>query len=340
MSVRLPHFLCVGVLPLLALGLAQGPAPPPLPKDTLPKELDLAIPRGLPEERKDPAENPTTAEKAALGRRLFFEPRLSQDGTVACATCHQPDHGFAGKEPRAIGIRGQVGRRNAPSLFNRTLGAAHFWDGRAATLEEQALKPIEDPLEMGHSVAAVLAFLQKDESYASAFAKAFKDGVTKANLARALAAFERSLHFADSVYDAFIAADVAQINAEAKHGLWLFESKAGCWRCHSGPNFSDEQYRNTGVGWGQEPKDLGRYEVTKKEGDQGRFKTPTLRGAALTPPYMHDGSLATLEDVVKFYSRGGNANPHLDPALKPLDLSGEEEKNLVAFLKALSEKAK
>lgn len=328
---------------LLACGLsllALGGAPPPLPKDTLPPELDLTMPRGLPQKREEPAENRTTPEKAALGRKLFFEPRLSKDGTVACASCHNPAHGFASKEPRAVGIRGQVGRRNAPSLLNRSLGSAQFWDGRASALEEQALKPIEDPMEMDHSVAAVVEALKKDEAYAAAFRKVFPDGVTASNLAKALAAFERTLHHGDSVYDAFIAADVGQMGAEAKHGLWIFESKGLCWKCHNGPNFTDESFHNTGVSWGREPKDLGRYEVTKRQGDQGKFKTPTLRGAALTPPYMHDGSLATLEEVVKFYRQGGGANPHLDPALKPLDLSTEEEHDLVAFLKALSERAK
>lgn len=328
-------FLAV-LLPLVRW--AGPPAPPPLPKDTLPAALDPAsCPPGL-GERPETPNNPLTAAKVQLGRKLFFDPKLSKDGTVACASCHDPAHGFASKEPRAVGIRGQVGRRNAPSLLNRAFGTAQFWDGRAATLEEQALLPIEDPAELGHSLPAVLAYLKGDATYAKQFATAFPDGVTKENLAKALASFQRTLLHGDTPYDAFVAGDVGLLSGEAKHGLWLFESKGLCWKCHSGPNFTDELFHNTGVGWGQDPIDLGRFEVTKKFGDQGRFKTPTLRAVALSPPYMHDGSIATLEEVVKFYNRGGNRNPFLDPALKPLELTSEEEQSLVAFLRALSER--
>ena len=336
-----PPILAFVFLFLVCCAPSPPSAAPPLPKDTLPSDLDLStIPRGLAERPKAPADNPLTKEKVALGRRLFFEPRLSKDGTVACATCHDPAHGFASGSPRAVGIRGQVGRRNAPSLQNRAFGRVQFWDGRVSTLEEQALKPIEDPLEMDHSVAAAVAFLKKDESYSTQFAKAFPDGVSPANIGKAIAAFERTLLHGDSVYDAFIANDVAQMSPAAKYGLWLFESKSQCWRCHNGTNFSDEQFHNTGISWGKEPLDLGRYEITKKAGDEGKFKTPTLRGLVHTAPYMHDGSMATLEEVVRYYNKGGNPNPQLDPALRPLELGEEEVQALVAFLKALSEPAK
>jgi cytochrome c peroxidase len=221
-------------------------------------------------------------------------------------------------------------------LLNRAYGTSFFWDGRESTLEGQALRPIEDPAEMGSTLAAVLGRLRADSTYKVQFEAAFSDGVTAANLGRALASFERVLLRGDSAVDRFRRQGNTQaLTQSERHGLWLYESKGRCWRCHSGANFTDETYHNTGVSWGKVPADLGRYAVTKKEADRGRFKTPTLRGVALTEPYMHDGSLATLEDVVEFYNRGGGANPNLDSALAPLNLSKDEVRDLVAFLKAL-----
>jgi cytochrome c peroxidase len=323
---------------LLAFGLAAlgGDSPAPVPRDTLPATLSLDdVPLGLgplPVSR----EAPRSEARLGLGRRLFFDPILSADGTVACASCHQPAHGFAGGEARPRGIRGQRTARRAPTLFNRAYGTAFFWDGREATLEAQALRPIADPAEMGSQVAEVLRRLRADRDYATRFEAAFPDGVTAANLGTALAAFERVLLRGDSRVDRFRRqGDHAALTPEERHGLWLYESKGRCWRCHSGPNFSDEQFHNTGVSWGKEPPDLGRYQVTKRDGDRGKFKTPTLRGVILTAPYMHDGSLPTLEDVVAFYNRGGGANPHRDPELGPLGLTPDEVRSLAAFLKAL-----
>lgn len=320
----------------LAAAAAGAPPPPPRPADTLPAVLALdAVPLGL-GERPVPADNPLTEARVRLGRRLFFDPVLSADGTLACASCHQPEHGFASPEGRPHGIRGQRIARRAPSLFNRAYGTVFFWDGRAASLEEQALQPIANPAELGSSVEEAVRRLRDHQAYRAQFESAFPDGVTAANLGRALAGFERVLLRGDSVVDRFRRrGEHAALTAEQRHGLWLYESKGGCWRCHGGPNFSDEQYHNTGVSWGKEPLDLGRYAVTKQDADRGRFKTPTLRGVALTAPYMHDGSLATLEDVVAFYGKGGGANPHRDPALAPLNLSKDEVRDLVAFLKAL-----
>jgi cytochrome c peroxidase len=323
---------------LLVCCLAAVPAgPPALPKDTLPERLPLdTVPLGLPAERPAPKDNPLTEAKVRLGRRLFFDPILSGDGRVACASCHRPDHGFAGPEPRAVGAGGRVGTRNAPSLLNRAFGAAFFWDGRAASLEEQALHPIESPLEMGSSVPDALKRLGAHKEYPAAFRAAFGDGVSAANLARALASFERVLLAGDSRVDRFRAGKFGVLTDSERQGLWLFESRGGCWRCHSGQNFSDEAYHNTGVAWGGAPADLGRHAVTRQEADRGRFKTPSLRGVARTAPYMHDGSVATLEEVVEYYNRGGNKNPHLDPLMRPLGLSKRDVADLVAFLKALS----
>jgi cytochrome c peroxidase len=211
---------------------------------------------------------------------------------------------------------------------------AFFWDGRAGSLEEQALEPIANPDEMGSSVADAVARLKADAGHRGRFAAAFDDGVTAANLGRALASFERALLRGDSPIDRFRERGQRDAMTDAeRHGLWLYESRGQCWRCHPGKNFTDEAFHNTGVGWGG--ADVGRQAVTKREADRGRYKTPTLRGVRLTGPYMHDGSLKTLEEVVEFYNKGGGANPGLDPVVRPLGLSKEELADLVAFLKAL-----
>jgi cytochrome c peroxidase len=328
--------LGTGVLVAALAAARAADAPSPLPRDTLPASLALNdVPLGL-GTRQVPADNPLTDARVRLGRRLFFDPLLSADRTVACVSCHQPEHGFASPAARGRGIRGQTTPRKPPSLFNRAYGTAFFWDGRAATLEEQALQPIDNPTELGTGVAEVVRRLRADDDYRGRFEAAFPDGVTAANVGRALAAFERLLLRGNSKVDRFRrSGDHEALTAAERHGLWLYESKGRCWRCHTGANFTDEHYHNTGVSWGKEPLDLGRFAVTKDEADRGKFKTPTLRGVSLTGPYMHDGSLATLQDVVKFYNKGGGTNPHLDPALAPLGLSKDEVRDLVAFLEAL-----
>ena len=322
------------LVPILLGAVASAAEPPLVPKDTLPETLSLdALPLGL-GKRTVPADNPLTADRVALGRKLFFDPILSADKTVACATCHRPELGFAGVGARAVGVRGKEGPRRAPTLLNRGFGTAFFWDGRAKTLEEQALEPISNPVEMGSKVADAVAKLKADDDYRKRFAAAFDDGVTAANLGKALAGFERTLVRGDSPVDRFrLKSDHEALTATERHGLWLYESKGACWKCHGGGNFTDDGFRNTGVSWGG--ADLGRFAATKKDADKGRFKTPTLRGVKLRPPFMHDGSLDTLEAVVEFYSRGGGKNPHLDPLVKPLDLTADEKRALVAFLKAL-----
>jgi cytochrome c peroxidase len=277
-----------------------------------------------------------TEARVQLGRSLFFDPILSADNTVACASCHQPEHGFSSGEAKPRGIKGQQTTRKAPSLFNRAYGSSFFWDGRETTLEAQALRPIEHPAELGSKVAEVVKRLQGHKDYKARFEEAYEGGVTAVNLGKALASFERVLLRGDSAIDRFRRkGDVAALRAEQRHGLWLYESKARCWRCHSGANFTDEQFHNTGVSWAKEPLDLGRFAITKRDADRGKFKTPTLRGVVLTGPYMHDGNLKTLEDVVEFYNSGGGANPHRDPILEPLGLTKEDLRDLVAFLKAL-----
>ena len=320
---------------LIAFAL-RADMPSPVAKDTLPADLPMdKVPIGLPE-RDVPKDNLLSAERVRLGRQLFFDTILSADQSVACASCHSPEHGFAGAGERPRGIRGQQTQRKAPSLLNRAYGSTFFWDGRAKSLEEQALRPIEDPTEMGSKLPEVLKRLEQHADYKVKFEQAFSDGVTAANLSKALASFERVLLRGDSPVDRFREkGQRSAMTALELHGQWIYESKGGCWKCHSGHNFTDEQFHNTGVSWGKEPLDLGRFSITKQEADRGKFKTPTLRGVVLTAPYMHDGSMKTLDEVVEFYSKGGGKNSNLDPLLVPLNLSKEEQQALVAFLKAL-----
>lgn len=307
-----------------------------LPQDRLPEQWSTAKMLGLSELAGPSAPSAATSDQARLGRKLFFDARLSRDGTLSCASCHDPSHGFASPDPRAIGVAGRTGERHAPALVNRGFGKAFFWDGREATLESQALRPVENPLELDLSLAEMLTRLEADGEYKSLFEKTFPDGLTTENVARAIAEFERLIVIADSPVDRFLAGEVERLSESARQGLWLFESKAGCWKCHSGPNFTDEAYHNTGVNWGKTPLDAGRQAVTKSEEDRGRFKTPTLRGIARSAPYMHDGGLASLADVVEFYNQGGVKNPRLDPVIKPLGLSSSDKEHLVAFLEAVS----
>jgi len=317
---------CFAVLVSVLLAFAADPPSP---------DADLQrIPRGLASRPQTPADNPLSPEKVALGKRLFSDPILSADRTVSCATCHLPDRSFAGPDQLAIGVRGQKNRRNAPTLLNVAYAPALFWDGRAATLEEQALQPIADPREMASSPDEAVDRLRADASYVAQFRTALGGPVTKENLARALASFERTLLSGDNAVDRFRAGQVADLNEDAKQGLWLFEGRGGCWKCHSGSTMTDGRFHNTGIGWGG--GDLGRYEVTQRDLDRGAFKTPTLRDVARTAPYMHDGSIATLEEVVRYYGKGGNSNPHLDRDLKPIEFSDADVRHLVAFLKALS----
>jgi cytochrome c peroxidase len=330
-------FACVSAV-IALWSAAHGELPPAVPADSLPAQLSLnAIPLGLDASRPVPKDNPLTEAKVRLGRKLFFDPILSADGTVACASCHAPTHGFAGPARLAVGVAGKQGTRNAPSLLNRAYGTSFFWDGRETTLEGQALHPIASPSEMGSNVADAVKRLQGHKDYPAQFAAAFVDGLTAANLARALASFERVLLSGNTRVDRFRSGEIHALTEGERHGLWLYESRAGCWRCHSGGNFTDEDFHNTGVSWGKAPADPGRYLVTRQESDRGRFKTPSLRGLTATAPYMHDGSIATLEEVVEFYSRGAGKNANLDPAVVPLGLSPTDVKDLVAFLKALSD---
>lgn len=273
---------------------------------------------------------------ARLGERLFFDPVLSVDRSVSCSSCHDPDRNFADAVPRSEGVLGRRTLRNTPTLVNRVHGESFMWDGRFDSLEEQVLQPIENELEMGLPVADAVARLATDATWSDGFERAFGGAPTRDRLAAALAAYVRTIRIDEGPVDRFRAGDYGALTDEERLGLWFFESRGRCWRCHSGANFTDESFHNTGVGAVSGRPEAGREAVTGVAADRGRFKTPTLRGVAKTAPYMHGGSLATLEEVVRYYRRGGDANDHLDPRLQPIEMSERDVQNLVRFLEALS----
>jgi len=291
-------------------------------------------PKGLPKMPAPPGYTPTEP-MFALGRRLFHDGILSRDRSVSCATCHPQDRGFASPDALPLGIDGQRALRHAPALWNRGYATLQRWDGASATLEQFVLEPIADAREMGHSVDGAVQRLRQDEGYRAAFVDAFGRQPDEQALQRALATFVRGIVAGDAPYDRFLAGDAAAMTAEQRRGQWIFESKGSCWKCHTPPLFTDESFHNTGVGVVDGRLEPGRAKVTGDERDAGRWKTPTLRGVRLTAPFMHDGSLATLEDVVAFYARGGNANDNLDRRMQALELDEAEQRALVAFLRSL-----
>ncbi len=297
----------------------------------------LELPLGLQKEvAYIPPDNPLTSKKIDLGRQLYFDGRLSADGTVSCATCHAPDKGFSDGRPTSTGIKGQVGKRNAPVTFNRIFSQEQFWDGRSPSLEDQALGPVQNPIEMGHTLKGMVATLSAIKGYREQFRQVFGTKVTASGVAKAIAAFERSLVCGNSAFDRYEDGDDAALSERELRGLDLFREKGSCVRCHTGFALTDERYHNIGVGFDKPNPDLGRYDVTKKESDKGAFKTPTLRNIAASAPYLHDGSAKTLEDVIEFYDKGGIKNPNLSDEIKPLNLTTTEKAELVAFLESLS----
>jgi cytochrome c peroxidase len=322
-----------------------------------------------------PADNPSSKEKIALGRKLFFDKRLSSDGSVACATCHDPLHAFADGRGKATsaGVGGALGARNAPTALNAAFLSAQFWDGRAATLEEQAVQPLINPIEHGFADhAAVVARLREVGDYAEPFRSAFgSDEITIAGVGQAVASFERELVEVSAPIDRFLAGDASAIPEDAKRGWELFNGKARCNTCHgwveSFPLFTDDDFHNIGVGTkavdfaaasraaaaavdagksidqlavgDAEKSALGRFLVTREQRHLGAFKTPQLRNVARTAPYMHDGSQTTLADVIAFYDKGGEANPYLDGGMRPLALTEQERADLVALLQTFTSDA-
>ncbi len=335
-------------------------------------KFEIKVPKGIPAdlyEQLIPKDNPMTAEKVALGEKLFFDKRLSVDKTLSCATCHDPASAFAESNMVGIGIEMKKGARNSPTILNAMFNELQFWDGRAPSLEEQSKLPIINPIEMGmkdHTV--VVQRVREAKEYAPMFAKAFpNEGINIDTIAKAIASFERTQLSGDSPFDRFITGDQNAISESAKRGWDLFNHKARCISCHafnpSLPFFSDFKFHNIGVAAkdvnfsqlarrarqvGDDPKaidelalqqgfsELGRYLVTKQLRDVGAFKTSMLRDIELTAPYMHNGSEKTLLDVVNFYDKGGELNPNLDGGMRPLKLTDAEKADLVEFMKALT----
>ena len=295
------------------------------------------VPLGLPPVAV-PADNPMTAEKIELGKMLYFDKRVSKDGTVSCASCHDPKMAWAEHTPTSTGIRGQLGGRNSPSVINSAYAPAQFWDGRAATLEDQAVGPVGNPIEMGHSMESVVAMLKTIPEYEQRFQKVFGTGVTEKGFAQAIAAFERTVLSGNSPYDRFtVNHDATALTDAQKRGKDLFEDN--CSMCHTPPVFSNYRYYNVGIGMDKPHPDQGRKDVTKRDADMGKFRVPALREVANTAPYFHDGSVAKLEDAVAIMAGGGKDNPNLSPAVKSIrdaKLSADDQKAIVEFLHALS----
>jgi cytochrome c peroxidase len=320
-----------------------------------------------------PEDNVPNAARIALGRKLYFDPKLSRDGTVACATCHDATRSFTDLRPASEGIGGKVGRRNSPTTMNAALLQSQFWDGRAGRLEDQAVLPIINSIEMGQpDGAAVMTAIAGDPSYAPMFQAAYGRAPTFEDVGRALASFERTLIFIDAPFDRWLRGEASAISDEAKRGFVLYNGKARCQTCHplnaANPIGSDGRFHNIGVSarhqdftalaakalehlakngsmatidelaLGSDTSELGRFVVTRLESDIGGFRTSQVRNVGITGPYMHDGSLTTLWDVMDHYNKGGEPNAYLDGGIEPLALSETEIDEVVAFLFTLTDR--
>jgi cytochrome c peroxidase len=294
-------------------------------------DFKLALPAGLQEDAAQiPDDNPITPQKIALGKKFFWDKRWSASGTVACVSCHRPDHGWSDPRRFSMDFAGQPTPRHAPTIINRLFSDEQHWSGLRPSLEEQA------GLDVNRSDEKVMQQLGSIPSYRTEFRAVFGRDFDPAGVAQAIAAYVRTILSGDSPYDRFQAGDRSAMSESAQRGLRLFEGKAMCSRCHAGFNFTGESYRNIGVGMAAKDPDLGRYTVTGDDPDRGAFKMPTLRDVARRGPYMHDGSEPTLEDVVAYYDRGGVKNPWLSTDMKPLGLTAQERADLVEFMKALT----
>jgi cytochrome c peroxidase len=340
------------------------------------RAFDAIVPLGLPSDTWDyyvPKNNPLTTAKIELGRKLFFDARLSADGKVSCSTCHQPELAFTDGKAVAEGISGRRGVRNSIGLLNVMFNTAQFWDGRVDTLEEQAIEPLINPLEMGNpSHDGVIERLRGIAQYREQFRSVFGSDVTLNTLAHAISAYERTLVSGDSPLDRFIAGDEGAISDAARRGFAIFRGRGRCARCHSfseqRPFFTDFAYHNTGVaanhpafeklarravdaletdqakalidrlGREEGGQELGRILASYQLFDLGSYRTPSLRNVAITAPFFHDGSARTLADVVKFYNGGGRININLEEELHPLGLTESEQLDLASFLESLTGK--
>jgi len=390
------HFVRIGTLPIAVLAAALIPGCDRGSKSTgnageanriqrerpIPQAGILGQPKpltqvGLPlaaTRAAIPKDNPQTPQKIALGQKLFFDGRLSVDGTVACSTCHDPEHAFTDARPTSIGVKGRIGQRNSPTVLNSLYNRTQFWDGRVKTLEEQAALPIVNPSEMGQpNLAAVVAVIAAIPEYNTEFQTVFGRPPNAADLTRAIASYERTQIRFDSPFDRFMAGDPQAIDDSAKRGWEIFNNTGRCNKCHAlsekkrDPTFFiDQDFHNIGIGIlrhnvaaaacraeqlinsgnsravdsaaiQSEISVLGRFLITKKEPDIAAFKTPGLRNVLITAPYFHDGSQQTLWDVMDHYNKGdGIQNPYLDEDIQPLALSEADIGDVVSFLASLT----
>jgi len=300
-----------------------------------------AVPLGLPPVPV-PADNPMTAAKVELGKMLYFDRRVSKDGTLSCATCHDPQMAWAENRPTSAGIKDvhgepRIGDRNSPTVINAAYATSQFWDGREPSLEAQAVGPVGNPIEMGNSMEQVVADLSKIPEYERRFQEVFGTGVTEEGFAKAIAAFERTILSGNSPYDKYQAGDKDALTEAQQRGLALFEDN--CSICHAPPLMSNYRFFNTGVGMDKPEPDQGRMKVTGNQRDLGKFRVPALREVANTAPYFHDGSAETLQEAVALMAGGGQDNPNLSTMMKMLrgaELGDAEQADLVALLHALS----
>jgi len=318
MQARRIAILVSCVVTLLSAGSVAAQGKPKLP---LGLDADSAF---------VPADNPMTPERIALGKKFFWDTRWSSSGTVACVSCHRPEHGWSDPRQFSINFAGKPTSRHSPTIVNRLFSDRQLWTGLRPSLEEQALRDSNRTDEM------VVKNLGSIPAYQAEFRRVFGTELHPDGVAKAIASYVRTIVSGNSPYDRFRAGEKTALSPAAQRGQALFAGRARCVACHAGFNFTDEGYRNIGVGMDRADPDLGRYTVTKDEADKGAFKTPTLRDVARRGPYMHDGSEKTLADVVAFYDRGGVKNPWLSQDIKPLGLNREEQTDLVAFLHALT----
>lgn len=317
--------LALGLLIAACSGTVDAPQDEPVVK----------LPAGFPA-LPVPADNKLTPERIALGKKLFFDKRLSSSQEVSCGSCHLQEHAFADPRTISIGVHGRTGTRNAPPLVNLAYNTSFFWDGGVPTLEQQAIAPIINPLEMDMKMEDVAARLKLDPEYVAMFRQAYDMEPSPEGITKGLASFVRTLVSGNSRYDRYERGDKSALNESEKRGREIFFGESGeCFHCHVGFNFTNNNIQNNGLY--AEYADKGRYLVTEKDRDIGKFKVPSLRNIAQTAPYMHDGSVATLEKVVEHYVSGGMANPNLDPIIHPLRLDARDQADLVAFLKSLSD---
>jgi len=326
--------LPAGVLAALA-GLLLSCAAPAEPVESGALEAAITVPQGFPA-LTAPDDNLPSADRIALGRRLFYDERLSRTEEISCSSCHVQAHAFSDPNRVSNGVDGQMGTRNAPALVNPAWGKSFFWHGGASSLEVQAVGPIKNPLEMDMTLAEVAQRLSKDAGLLQQFKQAYDDEPNESTITRALASFERSLVSGNSAYDRYLRGDSSALSEAAARGEQLFNGeRAECFHCHAGFNFTNNGFRNDG----SDPNDPdeGRREITLKDSDFGKFKIPTLRNVAVSAPYMHDGSLATLDDVIDAYVAGGRGHPNTDPTIVPLDLTTDDKACLRAFLESLTD---